>query len=200
MAKLIPRFYDPQHGSIRLGGMDLRSLRQRELRKQIGIVTQNTWLFDDTVMNNIRYGKPHATRAAVIAAAKRAHADEFITSAFEHGYETRIGEGGGRLSGGQRQRIALARAFLLDPKILVLDEATSQVDMESERLMHRALSQFKTGRTIIIITHRLSSLDLADRILVMDKGRICDFGTRDELTARCELYRRLYHVETKSAA
>jgi ATP-binding cassette subfamily B protein/subfamily B ATP-binding cassette protein MsbA len=200
LAKLILRFYDPAHGSVQLGDIDLRRLRLRELRSQIGAVTQQTWLFDDTLMNNIRYGSPHATAAEVIAAAKKAHAHEFIDQVMQHGYETQIGEAGGRLSGGQRQRIALARAILRDPPILILDEATSQVDMESEHLTHQALQQFKSGRTIILITHRLTTLGLADRILVMDKGRICDMGTHGELVARCEVYQRLYHVSLQSAA
>jgi len=200
LAKLLLRFYDPLQGSIQLGGIDTRQLRLRELRGQIGTVTQQTWLFDDTVLNNIRYGRPHATSAEVIAAAKRAHAHHFITNVLPEGYDTQIGEAGGRLSGGQRQRIALARAILCDPPILILDEATSQIDPESEHLTHQALSEFKTGRTIILITHRLASLGLADRILVMDKGRICDLGRHDELLERCDLYRRLYRVSLKSAA
>lgn len=200
LAKLLLRFYDPVQGSIHLGGIDLRQLRLRELRNQIGAVTQQTWLFDDTVMNNIRYGTPHATSAEVIAAAERAHAHHFITNVLENGYETQIGEGGGRLSGGQRQRIALARAMLRDPALLILDEATSQIDMESEHLTHQALLQFKAGRTIILITHRLSTLDLADRILVVDRGRISDVGTHHELFVRCELYRRLYDVKLRLAA
>jgi subfamily B ATP-binding cassette protein MsbA len=200
LAKLILRFYEPTKGYIRLGGVDLRQLRLRELRNQIGTVTQHTWLFDDTVLNNIRYGKPHAPRADVIAAAERAHAHHFIEKVLEQGYDTPIGEAGGRLSGGQRQRIALARAILLDPAILILDEATSQVDLESEQLTHQALQQFKSGRTILLITHRLSTLGLADRILVMDQGCICDLGTHDELVARCELYQRLFQAGLKVAA
>jgi ATP-binding cassette subfamily B protein/subfamily B ATP-binding cassette protein MsbA len=200
LAKLILRLYDPLRGSVRLGGVDLRQLRLRELRREVGIVTQSTWLFDDTVMNNIRYGTPHATEAMVVAAAQRAHAHQFILDVLERGYQTQIGEAGGRLSGGQRQRIALARAILRDPTILILDEATSQVDMESEQLTHEALRQFKTGRTIILITHRLSTLGLATRILVMDQGRICDAGRHDELIARCDVYRRLYQVGLKSVA
>ena len=200
LAKLLLRFYDPVEGSVRLGGVDLRQLRLRDLRSQIGMVTQHTWLFDDSVMNNIRYGTPHATSAEVIDAAKRAHAHQFITNVLDQGYETQIGEAGGRLSGGQRQRIALARAILRDPAILILDEATSQVDVESEHLTHRALLQFKAGRTIILITHRLTNLDLADRILVMDQGRVGDLGTHQELVSRCDLYRRLHNMSTKSAA
>jgi ATP-binding cassette subfamily B protein/subfamily B ATP-binding cassette protein MsbA len=200
LAKLILRFYDPVQGAIRFGGVDLRQLRLRELRSQIGMVTQQTCLFDDTVLNNIRYGKPHATEAEVVAAAQRAHAHGFIETILERGYETQIGESGGRLSGGQRQRIALARAILRDPAVLLLDEATSQVDVESEQLTHAALQEFKAGRTIILITHRVATLALADRILVMDAGRICDLGAHDELLARCDLYRRLYNVSRKSAA
>jgi ATP-binding cassette subfamily B protein/subfamily B ATP-binding cassette protein MsbA len=200
LAKLMLRFYDPTQGSVHIGGVDLRQQKLRDLRRQIGTVTQHTWLFDDTVMNNIRYGRPHASDSEVISAARLAHADHFITHVLEHGYETQIGEAGGRLSGGQRQRIALARAILCDPAILILDEATSQVDVESEQLTHQALQQFKAGRTIMLITHRLTTLSLADRILVMDDGRISDLGTHDELVARCELYRRLYQVSLKAAA
>lgn len=200
LVKLILRFYDPTRGVVRMGGVDLRDLRLRELRRQIGLVTQHTCLFDDTVLNNIRYGMPHATVAAVIAAAKRAHAHEFIERDLEQGYETQIGEAGGRLSGGQRQRVALARAILRDPAVLILDEATSQVDTESEQLTHEALRQFKSGRTIILITHRLATVRLADRILVMDSGKICDIGRHDEVLGRCDLYRRLYQVTLRPAA
>jgi ATP-binding cassette subfamily B protein/subfamily B ATP-binding cassette protein MsbA len=200
LAKLLLRFYDPVEGSVRLGGVDLRRLRLRDLRSQIGLVTQHTWLFDDSVMNNIRYGTPHATSADVVEAAKRAHAHQFITHALEQGYETQIGEGGGRLSGGQRQRIALARAILRNPAILMLDEATSQVDVESEHLTHQALLEFKASRTIILITHRLTNLELADRVLVMEQGRVRDIGTHDELVSRCDMYRRLHHASCKVAA
>jgi ABC-type multidrug transport system fused ATPase/permease subunit len=138
--------------------------------------------------------------AQVVAAAERAHAHQFIETVLEDGYETQIGEAGGRLSGGQRQRIALARAILRNPAVLILDEATSQADVESEQLTHEALQQFKAGRTIFFITHRLATLGLADRIVVLDADGICDVGSHRELITRCELYRRLYQVSLKSAA
>jgi ATP-binding cassette subfamily B protein/subfamily B ATP-binding cassette protein MsbA len=200
LVNLVPRFYDPVSGSVRLDYVDLREVRLRDLRKRIGMVTQQTFLFDETVANNIRYGSPHATDEEVIEAAKRAHAHRFIEEVLEDGYETIIGEHGGRLSGGQRQRISLARAMLRDPAILILDEATSQIDPESEQLIHKALEQFVRGRTAIIITHRMSTLTLADRIVVMDEGRIVDMGAHHELLTRCGLYGRLYQTEFRESA
>ncbi len=200
LANLVPRFFDPTGGSIRLDGIDLRELRLNNLRRQIGIVTQEPLLFDDTVYNNIRYGAPSAKREDVLNAAKQAHAHRFIETKLEHGYETMVGQLGGKISGGQRQRIALARAILRDPAVLILDEATSQIDIESEQLIHKVLEQFKRDRTTILITHRLATLALADRILVMDGGRVAGLGTHDQLMGRSELYRRLHQIQFKETA
>ncbi|MEX0676846.1 MAG: ABC transporter ATP-binding protein [Pirellulales bacterium] len=200
LANLIPRFFDPISGRVLLDGVDVRDVRLRELRGQIGLVTQETLLFDDTVLNNIRYGCPRASRAAVIEAAKQAHAHKFIEQKLERGYETIVGQSGGRLSGGQRQRIALARAILRDPAILILDEATSQIDLESEQLIHKVLEQFIRHRTTVIITHRLATLALANRIVVMSSGRIADLGTHEQLLGRSDLYRRLHQGQFKETA
>ena len=157
-------------------------------------------LFDDSIISNIRYGNPGVTIEQVIDAAKRAHAHAFIENQLEEGYETRIGEHGGRLSGGQRQRLSLARAILRDPSLLILDEATSQIDPESEILIHQALSDFIQDRTTIMITHRLSTLDLADLIMVMSEGRIEDYGTHEELLQRSSIYQRLRQTELRESA
>ncbi len=200
LANLIPRFFDVGAGAVEIDGIDVRQARLRDLRRQIGIVTQEALLFDDTVYNNIRYGSPHAKHEQVLEAARQAHAHRFIEQKLQHGYETVLGPGGGRLSGGQRQRIALARAILRDPAILILDEATSQIDIESEQLIHKALEHFVQNRTAILITHRLATLDLADRIVVMHGGRVQDFGPHGELMGRCDLYRRLYQLQFRQAA
>lgn len=195
LANLIPRFADPTAGEIRLDGIPLPRVRLGSLRRQIGLVTQDPLLFDDTVANNIRYGSPRASDDEVVAAARQAYADRFIENDLPHGYETVLGPMGGQLSGGQRQRIALARAILRDPPILILDEATSQIDLESEQVIQRVLDRFIRGRTTVLITHRLGALTLADRIVVMDSGRILDVGTHEQLNARCPFYRRLYQLQ-----
>jgi ATP-binding cassette subfamily B protein/subfamily B ATP-binding cassette protein MsbA len=195
LANLIPRFADPTGGVIRLDGVPLANLRLRELRGQIGLVTQDPFLFDDTVLANIRYGRPRASREEIVEAAKRAHAHRFIESELPNGYQTVVGTLGGRLSGGQRQRIALARAILRDPAILILDEATSQIDLESEQAIQQALEGFIRSRTTLIITHRLAVLSLADRIVAMEAGRIVDAGTHEEMLARSGLYRRLHQLQ-----
>jgi ATP-binding cassette subfamily B protein/subfamily B ATP-binding cassette protein MsbA len=195
LANLIPRFADPTLGSITLDGIRLTDIRIRELRNQIGLVTQDPLLFDDTVFNNIRYGKPSAGREEVVEAARRAHAHGFIEKVLPQGYDTPVGQLGGRLSGGQRQRIALARAILRNPAILILDEATSQIDLESEQAIQAALEEFAKDRTTVIITHRLAILSLADRIVAMESGKIVDSGTHAEMMNRCGLYRRLHQIQ-----
>ncbi len=200
LMNLLPRFHDPTEGSVTIGDIDLRDMRFSKLRERIGVVTQETLLFDDTVANNIRYGSPGATMDQVIEAAQQAHAHRFVTGVLADGYQTLCGPSGNRLSGGQRQRIALARAILRNPEILILDEATSQIDVESERLIHEVLERFIQDRTAFMITHRPNTLTLADRIVVMDAGRIIDAGRFDELADRCDLFRRLAHLQVRASA
>ena len=190
LVKLIPRFYEPNRGHVDWNGEDLRDFPREEIRRRIGWVSQQTQLFDDSVRANIRYGSPHATDFEILEAARRAHADQFIHQ-LPLGLDASVGQGGRKLSGGQRQRIALARAILRDPEILILDEATSQIDAESERLIHEALQSFLRGRTAIMITHRASTLALADHIVVMDSGTIVDQGSHSQLVRRCPTYQRL---------
>ena len=199
LINLLPRFFDVNEGSIRVGNTDLRNLAPEDLRGKIGYVTQLTMLFRDSIAANISYGNPNATQQQIEEAARSAHAHEFI-SKLEDGYQTDIGEHGGRLSGGQRQRLALARAILHNPEILILDEATSQIDPESERLIHATLQSFIKNRTTLIVTHRMSTLELVDQIMVMNNGRVIDFGTHDELLKRCKIYHRLREMDQEKAA
>jgi subfamily B ATP-binding cassette protein MsbA len=198
LVDLIPRFYEPTSGSISLDGVDTRELTLESLRSLIGIVSQDTVLFHDTVRNNLAYGSADRyTDAEVEAAARAANAHGFI-SAMPDGYATLLGERGTRLSGGQRQRIAIARALLLDPPILILDEATSALDTESERLVQAAIDRLLEGRTVFVIAHRLSTVQHATQILVLDKGTIVERGTHDELRARNGVYSRLYDMQFRS--
>jgi len=199
LLNLLPRFFDPQQGSILIDGVDLRSGSLRSLRRQIAMVTQDTVLFDDTIHANIAFGLKHATREQIEAAAKKAYAHEFIDK-LPHGFETNTGELGRALSGGERQRIALARAILRDPRILILDEFTSQIDADSEAKIHQALVEFMRGRTTFVITHRLNSLEISDRIVVLEGGRIDSVGKHHELLAKSAVYRRLTEAFSMRAA
>jgi ATP-binding cassette, subfamily B, bacterial MsbA len=194
VATLLPRFYDVTDGAIRIDGHDIRDVSLKSLRRQISIVAQDTFLFDDTVAANIRYGRPSATPAEVEQAARNARAEEFIL-ALPSGYNARLGERGAKLSGGQRQRIAIARAVLKDAPVLILDEATSQLDTESEALVQEALSNLMSGRTVIVIAHRLSTVRRADRIIVIDGGRIRETGTHEELVNQGGIYQRLHDLQ-----
>lgn len=187
---LLPRFYDVRGGAIRVGGRDVRDLTLESLRASIGLVMEDSFLFSDTIRANISYGRPDATQEQIVAAARAAEADEFITS-LPDGYDTVIGEQGLTLSGGQRQRVSLARALITNPAILILDDATSAIDAGTEAQIHATLHKVMAGRTTLLIAHRRSTLQLADRIAVLAEGRLIDVGTHEELTARCPLYRLL---------
>ncbi len=193
LTNLLMRFYDPSRGGIFIDGVEVRDAKLESLRSQIALVTQDVILFNDTILNNVAYGRPDVDRSKVEAAARAAYAHDFIME--RGGYETLIGERGVKLSGGERQRLAIARALLKDAPILILDEATSALDTQSERLVQRALANLMTGRTTIVIAHRLTTIHRADRIVVLDRGRVIDSGTHAELMARGGIYRDLYELQ-----
>ncbi len=194
LVSLVPRFYEPTEGRILIDGVDIRDCTLRSLRAQIGIVSQDVVLFDESVALNIAYGRPDATKDEIVQAAKLAYAHEFIER-LPSGYETLIGERGVKLSGGERQRLAIARAILRDPAILILDEATSALDTESERVVQMALSNLMKNRTTLVIAHRLSTIQNADRIVVLDRGRIVEIGSHETLLRQNGLYKRLHAMQ-----
>ncbi|OQY18634.1 MAG: hypothetical protein B6I35_12785 [Anaerolineaceae bacterium 4572_32.2] len=199
IANLLCRFYDPVHGKITIDGHDLRRVKLASLRSQVAVVLQDTFLFNSTVRENLLYGKPDATDKELIAAAQAAYAHEFIAE-LPDAYDTEIGERGVRLSGGQKQRLALARAILADPRILILDEATSSVDAEAEYLIQQALESVLKGRTALVIAHRLSTIRNADKIIALEEGRIIEVGEHHELMDRGGLYSQLYRRQLELAA
>lgn len=199
MADLLPRFYDPTEGCILVDGVDLRELEARSVRRSMGIVSQDTFLFNTSVRNNIAYGCPNATDTEIFEAAKRANAYEFITQ-LPNGWETQLGDRGVLLSGGQRQRIAIARALLQDPEILILDEATSALDTVSERLVQEAIDCLSRDRTTLVIAHRLSTVQKADQIAVMDQGKVVELGSHEELLAKQGYYANLCKMQFSATA
>jgi subfamily B ATP-binding cassette protein MsbA len=194
LVDLLPRFHDPSRGAIFIDGIDISTATLKSLREQIGVVSQDVILFNDTVKNNIAFGRPDAKEDEIIHAAEAAYANEFIAK-LSQGYETVIGERGVRLSGGQRQRLSIARAILKNPPILILDEATSSLDTESEIMVQKALENLMENRTTFVIAHRLSTIRKATRIIVLDRGRIVESGTHEELLRASGIYKRLYELQ-----
>jgi ATP-binding cassette subfamily B protein len=193
LCSLIPRFYDVTTGSIKVDGIDIRGVTLKSLRSHIGMVQQDVYLFSGTIFENISYGKPGSTREEVIEAAKNANAHEFIES-FPDGYDTDIGQRGIKLSGGQKQRLSIARVFLKNPEILIFDEATSALDNESERVVQESLEKLAKNRTTFVIAHRLTTIQNAEKILVLTEDGIAESGSHQELLAKGGIYERLYHM------
>ena len=199
LISLLCRFYDVQQGAVRIDGVDVREIRRSDLRRRVGLVLQEPFLFRASISDNISYGRPDASMNEIIAAAKAANCHEFIMK-MPQGYDTRLGERGAGLSGGERQRVSIARALLCDPQILVLDEATSSVDTESEREIQKALERLSRGRTTIAIAHRLTTLRNANRIYVVESGQISEWGTHQELMEKQGVYHKLVKIQTELAS